>query len=310
MVSNNFRSGYVTFIGRPNVGKSTLMNQLIGQKIAITSSKPQTTRKRILTVYTDDETQIIFLDTPGMTGSKNRLGDYMLKAARGTLQEVDVVCWLTEAGTVPGDDEETIAEELAACGKPVLLIINKTDTVSEEALAATRKRFTDILPFADTVEVSALRRQNIDGVRQAIRKLLPYGAPFYDEDTVTDEQERVIVSEIVREKALRLLSDEVPHGIAVTVEKMRLRNRNGLTDPFREPTEGDLMDIEASIICERDSHKGIIIGKGGKMIKRIGSDSRRDIENMVGCHVNLQLFVKVRKEWRDNASQLKMLGYV
>ena len=308
-MNDSFRTGFVTLIGRPNVGKSTLMNQLIGQKVAITSAKPQTTRKRILTVYTDEEMQIIFLDTPGMTGVKNRLGDYMLRTAKDTLSEVDVVCFLTEAGTVPGDDERDIAEQLKNCGKPVLLIINKTDTVAPEAVTATKKRFNELFSFEDTVEVSALKRIGIEGVREAIKKLLPYGPPFYDEETLTDEQERMIVAEIVREKALRLLSDEVPHGIAVTVEKMRLRNRNGQTDPFREPEETDLMDIDATIICERDSHKGIVIGKGGRMIKSIGSAARTDIETLVGCHVNLQLYVKVRKDWRDDRAQLKSLGY-
>lgn len=308
-MNDTFKTGFVTFIGRPNVGKSTLMNRLIGQKVAITSSKPQTTRKRILTVYTDEEMQIIFLDTPGLTGRKNRLGDYMLKTAKDTLSEVDVICWIIEAGTVPGDDEKEIAEELSKRKMPVLLIMNKSDTVSDDALSATGERFKDMLPFADMVPVSALKSRGIEDVKEAIKKLLPYGPPLYDEDTLTDEQERAIVAEIVREKALRLLSDEVPHGIAVTVEKMRLRNRNGMTDPFREPEEADLMDIDASIICEKDSHKGIIIGKGGRMIKNIGTNARTDIETLVGCHVNLQLYVKVRKDWRDDRAQLKSLGY-
>nr|WP_199712465.1 GTPase Era [Butyrivibrio sp. CB08] len=297
-MSNSFKTGFITLIGRPNVGKSTLMNHLIGQKIAITSNKPQTTRNRILTVYTDDECQMIFLDTPGIQNTKNKLGEYMTKAAKSTISEVDVVLWLVEPSTYIGEVEKSIAEDLRSCKSPVILVINKIDTVSEESLSKFEEAYKKEMDFAKVVRVAALKGQNIDEVMGAIKQFLPYGPPFYDEDTITDQPERQIAAEIIREKALRLLRDEVPHGIAVTIEKMREREDNP-----------DLMDIEATIICERDSHKGIVIGKGGTMLKKIGSAARKDIEEMVECQVNLQLFVKVRRDWRDDKNQLKNFGY-
>lgn len=297
-INNSFKTGFITLIGRPNVGKSTLMNHLIGQKIAITSNKPQTTRNRILTVYTDDECQMIFLDTPGIQNTKNKLGEYMTKAAKSTISEVDVVLWLVEPSTYIGEVEKSIAEDLKSCKSPVILVINKIDTVSEESLSKFEEAYKKEMDFARVVRVAALKGQNIDEVMGAIKQFLPYGPPFYDEDTITDQPERQIAAEIIREKALRLLRDEVPHGIAVTIEKMREREDNP-----------DLMDIEATIICERDSHKGIVIGKGGTMLKKIGSAARKDIEEMVECQVNLQLFVKVRRDWRDDKNQLKNFGY-
>lgn len=297
-INNSFKTGFITLIGRPNVGKSTLMNHLIGQKIAITSNKPQTTRNRILTVYTDDECQMIFLDTPGIQNTKNKLGEYMTKAAKSTISEVDVVLWLVEPSTYIGEVEKSIAEDLKSCKSPVILVINKIDTVSEESLSKFEEAYRKEMDFAKVVRVAALKGQNIDEVMGAIKQFLPYGPPFYDEDTITDQPERQIAAEIIREKALRLLRDEVPHGIAVTIEKMREREDNP-----------DLMDIEATIICERDSHKGIVIGKGGTMLKKIGSAARKDIEEMVECQVNLQLFVKVRRDWRDDKNQLKNFGY-
>ncbi len=297
-INNSFKTGFITLIGRPNVGKSTLMNHLIGQKIAITSNKPQTTRNRILTVYTDDECQMIFLDTPGIQNTKNKLGEYMTKAAKSTISEVDVVLWLVEPSTYIGEVEKSIAEDLKSCKGPVILVINKIDTVSEESLSKFEEAYKKEMDFAKVVRVAALKGQNIDEVMGAIKQFLPYGPPFYDEDTITDQPERQIAAEIIREKALRLLRDEVPHGIAVTIEKMREREDNP-----------DLMDIEATIICERDSHKGIVIGKGGTMLKKIGSAARKDIEEMVECQVNLQLFVKVRRDWRDDKNQLKNFGY-
>ena len=279
------------------MGKSTLMNHLIGQKVAITSNKPQTTRDRIMTVYTDDECQMIFLDTPGLHDTKNKLGEYMTKVARSTIDEVDVVMWLVEPSTYIGEMEHSIIETLKNCKKPVILVINKIDTVSQDSLDKFEEAYRKEMDFAEVIRVAALKGQNIDGARQAIMKFLPYGPPYYDEDTLTDQPERQIVAEIIREKALRLLQDEVPHGIAVTIEKMRERG------------DKDIMDIEASVICERDSHKGIVIGKGGSMLKRIGSAARKDIEELVGCQVNLQLFVKVRRDWRDDRQQLKNFGY-
>lgn len=296
-MENNFKAGFVTLIGRPNVGKSTLMNQLIGQKIAITSSKPQTTRNRIMTVYTDDTCQMVFLDTPGIHESKNKLGEYMTKAAKSTIDEVDVVLWLVEPSTFIGAGEKGIIEELKKCKKPVILVINKIDTVEKENLSRFEDAYTSQMDFAKVVHTAALRRINIDEVMEAIKEFLPYGPAFYDEDTLTDQPERQIAAEIIREKALRLMKDEVPHGIAVTIERMRQRE------------DKELMDIEATIICERDSHKGIVIGKGGSMLKKIGSTARRDIEELVGMKVNLQLWVKVRKDWRDDKTQMKSFGY-
>lgn len=291
------KSGFVTLIGRPNVGKSTLMNHLIGQKIAITSDKPQTTRNRIQTVYTDERGQIIFLDTPGIHKAKNKLGDYMVDVAEHTLKEVDVILWLVEPTTFIGAGERYIAEQLSNVKTPVILVINKIDTLKkQEEILTFIDAYKDVCKFAEIVPLSALKEKNTDLLLELLFKYLPCGPMFYDEDTVTDQPMRQIAAELIREKALRLLDDEIPHGIAVTIEKMRER-KNGI------------MDIEASIVCERESHKGIIIGKGGSMLKRIGTNARREIENMLEMQVNLQLWVKVRKEWRDSELYMKNYGY-
>ena len=296
-MNENFKSGFVALVGRPNVGKSTLMNHLIGQKIAITSEKPQTTRNRIQTVYTDTRGQIIFLDTPGIHKAKNKLGQYMVNVAEGTLNEVDVIMWLVEPTTYIGAGEQHIAELLSKVKTPVILAINKIDTVKdEEIIAKAIDTYKNVCPFAEIVPVSALRNQNTDKMTELLFQYLPYGPQYYDEDTVTDQPMRQIAAELIREKALRLLQDEIPHGIAVTIEQMKERD-NGI------------FDIEATIVCERDSHKGIIIGKGGAMLKRIGSQARREIENLMGAKVNLQLWVKVRKEWRDSELYMKNYGY-
>ncbi len=293
----NFKSGFVTLIGRPNVGKSTLMNRLIGQKIAITSNKPQTTRNRIQTVYTDERGQIVFLDTPGIHKAKNKLGEYMVNVAERTLKEVDVVLWLVEPTTFIGAGEQHIAAQLKTIKTPVVLVINKVDTVKKEEILKFIDAYKDICEFADIVPVSALKGQNTDTVLEVIFKYLPYGPAFYDEDTVTDQPQRQIVAEMIREKALRCLDEEIPHGIAVTIEKMK------------ERPGGKVVDIEATIICERDSHKGIIIGKGGVMLKKIGSAARFEIERMMEMKVNLQIWVKVRKDWRDSDLFIKNFGY-
>jgi GTP-binding protein Era len=292
-----FKSGFVTLIGRPNVGKSTLMNRLIGQKIAITSNKPQTTRNRIQTVYTDERGQIVFLDTPGIHKAKNKLGEYMVNVAERTLKEVDVVLWLVEPTTFIGAGEQHIAAQLKTVKTPVVLIINKVDTIKKEEILKFIDAYKDICDFADIVPVSALRGQNTDSVLEVIFKYLPYGPAFYDEDTVTDQPQRQIVAEMIREKALRCLDEEIPHGIAVTIEKMK------------ERPNGKVVDIEATIICERDSHKGIIIGKGGTMLKKIGSAARFEIERMMEMQANLQIWVKVRKDWRDSDLFMKNFGY-
>lgn len=294
----DFKSGFVTLIGRPNVGKSTLMNRIIGQKIAITSKKPQTTRNRIQTVYTDmDRGQIVFLDTPGIHKAKNKLGEYMVNVAEHTLKDVDVILWLVEPTTFIGAGERHIAEQLSRVRIPVILVINKTDTVKKEQILEFIDAYRKIYDFAEIIPASALTGDNTDTILDMIFKYLPYGPMFYDEDTVTDQPERQIVAELIREKALRCLDEEIPHGIAVTVETMKTRKDGGMTD------------IEATIICERDSHKGIIIGKGGAMLKKIGSRAREDIEKMLNGRVNLHLWVKVRKGWRDSDIQMKNFGY-
>lgn len=291
------KSGFVTLIGRPNVGKSTLMNHLIGQKIAITSDKPQTTRNRIQTVYTDDRGQIIFVDTPGIHKAKNKLGEYMVNVAEHTLKDVDVILWLVEPSTFIGAGERHIAEQLNKVKTPIILVINKIDTVkNQDEILTFMAAYKDVCDFAEIVPLSALKEKNTDLLTELIFRYLPYGPQFYDEDTVTDQPMRQIAAELIREKALRLLNDEIPHGIAVTIERMK------------ERPDG-IMDIEASIVCERDSHKGIIIGKGGSMLKRIGTEARKDIEHMMDIQVNLKLWVKVRKEWRDSELYMKNYGY-
>lgn len=296
-MSEQKKSGFVTLVGRPNVGKSTLMNRLIGQKIAITSHRPQTTRNKIQTVYTCDRGQIVFVDTPGIHKAKNKLGEYMVNVAENTLKEVDVILWLVEPTTFIGAGERHIAEQLSKIKTPVILVINKIDTVkSKEEILTFIAAYKDILNFAEIIPVSALKEMNIEDVKSSIFKYLPAGPQFYDEDTVTDQPMRQIAAELIREKALRMLDEEIPHGIAVTIEKMSERP-NGI------------MDVEATIICERDSHKGIIIGKGGAMLKRIGSAARRELEDMLETKVNLQIWVKVRREWRDSELLMKNYGY-
>lgn len=290
-----YKSGFVTLIGRPNVGKSTLMNRLIGQKIAITSNKPQTTRNRIQTVYTSDEGQIVFVDTPGIHKAKNKLGNYMVNVAERTLSEVDVVLWLVEPSNFIGAGERHIIEQLKKVHTPVILVINKVDTVKREELLSYIDTYRKQMEFQEIVPVSALKGDNTDVLISCIMKYLPYGPAFYDEDTVTDQPMRQIVAELIREKALRLLEEEIPHGIAVSIEQMRYRK--------------NICDIEATIVCERESHKGIIIGKNGSMLKRIGSAARPEIEDLLEQQVNLQLWVKVKKDWRDSDFLMKNFGY-
>ena len=297
-MKDNFKSGFVTIIGRPNVGKSTLMNHLIGQKIAITSNKPQTTRNRIQTVYTDMERgQIVFLDTPGIHQAKNKLGEYMVNVAEHTLSEVDVILWLVEPSTFIGAGEQHIIKQLKKTETPVILIINKVDTVEREKILEYIDAYRKVFDFAEIVPASALREQNLDTVVDVIFKYLPYGPMFYDEETVTDQPERAIVAEIIREKALHALDDEIPHGIAVYIDRMKERRGQ------------NIIDIDATIVCERDSHKGIIIGKGGSMLKKIGSNARYEMERLLDTQVNLKLWVKVRKDWRDSELMMKNFGY-
>lgn len=293
--NKQYKSGFVSLIGRPNVGKSTLMNSLIGQKIAITSNKPQTTRNRIQTVYTDDRGQIVFLDTPGIHKAKNKLGNYMVNAAQRTISEVDVILWLVEPTTYIGAGERHIIEQLKKTNTPIILVINKIDTVKKDEILAFIEAYRHELDFAEVVPVSALKKKNTEVLIECILKYLPYGMPFYDEDTVTDQPQRQIAAELIREKVLRSIDEEIPHGVAVAIDSMKW-NR-------------DACHIDATIVCERDSHKGIIIGKQGSMLKKIGTQARREIEDMLECQVNLQLWVKVKKDWRDSDFLLKNFGY-
>ena len=294
-MKENFKSGFVTLIGRPNVGKSTLMNHLIGQKIAITSNKPQITRNRIQTVLTTEEGQIVFVDTPGIHKAKNKLGEYMVNIAERSLNEVDVVLWLVEPSTFIGAGERHIIDQLKKVRTPVILVINKIDMVKREELLPAIDMYRKEYDFAEIVPVSARSGDNTDELVKVILKYLPYGPQFYDEDTVTDQPERQIVAELIREKALHCLNEEIPHGIAVAIDRMKMEKK--------------VMHIDATIICERDSHKGIIIGKQGSMLKKIGSTARYEIERLLDCRVNLKLWVKVRKEWRDSEIYMKNYGY-
>ena len=289
------RSGFVSLVGRPNVGKSTLLNTIIGSKIAITSDKVQTTRNIIQGIYNDDDSQIVFVDTPGIHKAKNKLGEYMVNVAEKTLNEVDVVLWLVEPTTFIGAGEQHIAKQLQRVKTPVILVINKVDSVKREEILPAIAAYKDIYDFADIVPVSARSGDNTDELLRVIMKYLPYGPQFYDEDTVTDQPERQIVAELIREKALHSLQDEIPHGIAVAIDRMKMQNK--------------VMHIDATIICERDSHKGIIIGKGGRMLKQVGTLARKDMEAFFGGKVNLTLWVRVKEDWRNRREILHTFGF-
>ena len=299
-----FKSGFVTLIGRPNVGKSTLMNNLIGQKIAITSSKPQTTRNRIQTVYTDEVGQIIFLDTPGIHKAQNKLGEYMDSVAERTLSEVDVVLWLVEPSTFIGKGEQHIAKLLETTKTPVILVVNKIDTVEKGELLPAIDKYKDIVDFKACIPVSAVTGENKEDLLKTVFDLLPEGPMYYDEDVVTDQAERQITAELIREQTLRRLKDEVPHGVAVMVESMKEEKDTSVRHSHK-----NIMNIEATIFCERDSHKGIIIGKKGAMLKEIGTNARHQISDLLGMKVNLNLWVKVKKDWRNSDSLMKNFGY-
>lgn len=293
-----YKSGFAALVGRPNVGKSTLMNRIIGQKIAITSDKPQTTRNRIQTVYHEERGQIVFLDTPGIHKARNKLGEYMVNVAERTFDEVDMILWIVEATTFIGKGEKHIAEQLKKADLPVLLVMNKIDRVKKEELLVCIDAYQKVMAFSEIIPVSAKSGENVEHLVDVMFSYMEAGPQFYDGDTVTDQPERQIVAELVREKALRLLSDEIPHGIAVVIDQMKLR-----------PGSKGLYDIDATIICERDSHKGIIIGKQGQMLKKIGSRARAEIEDFLQKKVNLKLWVKVKKDWRDSDFLLKNFGY-
>ncbi|MDY4999840.1 MAG: GTPase Era [Lachnospiraceae bacterium] len=295
-MSDSYKAGFVSIIGRPNVGKSTLMNYIIGQKIAITSNKPQTTRNRIRTVYTCDRGQIVFVDTPGIHKSKNKLGDYMVSVARKSIVDVDAVIWIVEPTTYIGAGELSIIEELKkAKDVAVFLVINKMDTIKKDEVLSVIDTYSKQMEFAEIIPVSAKTGKGVKELIDCLLDYLPEGDAFFDEDTITDQPERQIVAELIREKALWCLEDEIPHGIAVTIESMNFDKK--------------LCSIDATIVCERESHKGIIIGKGGSMLKKIGSLARPDIEDMLEMKVFLQLWVKVRKDWRDSDLLMKNYGY-
>ena len=292
-----FRSGFVSIIGRPNVGKSTLMNQLIGEKIAIMSNKPQTTRNRIQTVLTTDAFQAVFIDTPGIHTPKNKLGEYMVNVAEKTLNEVDVVFYLVEANPFIGKLDEEIIQRLKHIDTPVFLCINKIDSVNKEVVLETIEAYRKAYDFKEIIPISAYEGLNLDAILKTMPNYLPEGPQFFPSDMLTDQPERQIVAEIIREKALHLLDKEIPHGIAVEIETMKKRQ------------EGDVVDIEATIVCERDSHKRIIIGKQGQMIKSIGTKARYDIERLLGSKIYLTLWVKIKKNWRDSDFLIKNYGY-
>ncbi|KAF5068669.1 GTPase Era [Anaerotignum sp.] len=292
-----FHSGFVTLIGRPNVGKSTLMNCLIGEKIAITSHKPQTTRNKITSILTKEDFQCVFLDTPGIHKPKHKLGEFMVRSAENTFNEVDLVLMLIEPTEKVVEMDQYVIDRLENVKTPVVLVINKIDTIEREKLLQVIEAYRKLYSFIEVVPISAMKGSNTDALMDVIKKYLPEGPQYFPEDMVTDQPERQIASEIVREKALYLLQDEIPHGIAVEI--MSMKKREGQ----------NMVDVEATIYCEKDSHKGIIIGKQGAMLKKIGSLARRDMERLLGSPIYLELWVKVKKDWRDSDFLLKNFGY-
>lgn len=294
----SFKSGFVSIIGRPNVGKSTLSNKLAGEKISIISSKPQTTRNTIKTIINTDSSQIIFIDTPGIHKPKTKLGEYMVNIAQETMNEVDIVLFLVEAtDNEPGAGDMYIMEQLKSIKTKKILILNKIDMIKKEQLLKRIKSFTDVMEFSAVIPISALNGEGTDIVLSEIEKLLPEGPRYFPDDYITDQPERMIVAELIREKILELISEEIPHGTGVEVIS------------FKERQGKNLIDIEANIYCERETHKGIIIGKEGKMLKKIGTLARTEIENLLGAKAYLQLWVKVKPDWRNRDNMLKTLGY-
>jgi len=292
-----FKSGFVTIVGRPNVGKSTLLNKILKEKIAIMSDKPQTTRNKIMAIYQAEDSQIIFLDTPGLHKPKNKLGEYMVSTAYETLKEVDVVLFLVDESTKIGAGDKYILERLKTIKTPIILVVNKMDIISAENYVKIVENYKEYTFIKEIIAISALNDTNTDVLIEKVKNLLPEGPMYYPDDMITDQPEKVIVSEIIREKLLHYLNDEVPHGVAVEIEKMKKRKNS------------DLVDISATIICERNTHKGIIIGKNGRKLKGIGKSAREDIERLLGSKVYLEIWVKVRQGWRDNDSHLRNFGY-
>ncbi len=292
-----FRSGFVTIIGRPNVGKSTLLNNILGEKIAIMSSKPQTTRNKIHGIYTTEDSQVIFLDTPGVHRPKNKLGEFMVSSAMNTLKEVDLVLFLVDESKKIGPGDQYLIDQLKSVKTPVILVINKADLMDPEDLRAIVENYKQYDFFEDIIAISALENKNVDYLLNKVSEYMVEGPMYYPSDMVTDQPERAIVSEIIREKLLMYLDQEIPHGVAVEIESMKQRGKQ------------DIVDIQATIVCERDSHKGIIIGKNGRKLKGVGKSSREEIERLLGSKVFLELWVKVRSNWRDSDALLKNFGY-
>ncbi|HHV45666.1 MAG TPA: GTPase Era [Tissierellia bacterium] len=292
-----YKSGFVTVIGRPNVGKSTLLNQIVGEKISIISDKPQTTRNKIQLIYTEQDCQIVFLDTPGIQMPKNKLGEYMLRVSKETLEEVDIITFMVDESMDTGRLDKYIIDELRGIKTPIILLINKIDKIKKEEVSLLIQKYNNMNMFEDTIPISAINGENISSYISALKKLLPEGPRYFPEDMITDQPERFIISEIIREKALENLNEEVPHGIFVDIEKISKRE------------DKDLIDVNAVIYCERESHKGIIIGKNGRMLKTIGSSARIDIEKLLGSQINLILWVKVEKNWREKESKVRYFGY-
>lgn len=292
-----YKSGFVTVVGRPNVGKSTLLNQVIGEKISIISDKPQTTRNKIQLVYTEDEFQVVFLDTPGIQLPKNLLGEYMLKISRSTLEEVDVVAFMVDESMDIGKMDSYILDQLKDLSTPIVLLINKTDKLKREEILLLIEKYSAMNLFKEIIPISAINNDNIDKFIKVLKDMLPAGPQYFPDDMITDQPEKFIISEIIREKALINLEEEVPHGIYVAIEGIKDRNNK------------ELIDVTATIYCEKESHKGIVIGKKGSMLKEIGQTARIDIEKLLGSKVNLQLWVKVEKNWREKGNKVKFFGY-
>ncbi|MDU7150557.1 GTPase Era [Peptoniphilus grossensis] len=299
MTENNFKSGYVSVVGRPNVGKSTLLNAIIGEKISAISSKPQTTRQNITFIHTDDDSQIIFLDTPGIQRPKNKLGEFMLTESKESIDEADVITYIVDTSKKIGKAERSIIDILKEYqGKlPIILLINKVDTIKKDELLEIISMYADEGIFNEIIPISAMKNDGVDIYIETLKKYLKPGPMYYPEDMITDKNERFIVAEIIREKGLRYLNEEVPHGLAISIEK------------FKKREDKNIYDIEANIYVERDSHKGILIGKGGSMLKRIGTEAREDAERLLDAKVNLQIWVKVEKNWRERDNLVKRFGY-
>ena len=299
MTENNFKSGYVSVIGRPNVGKSTLLNAIIGEKISAISSKPQTTRQNITFIHTDDEAQIIFLDTPGIQKPKNKLGEFMLTESKEGIEDSDVITYIVDTSKRIGKAERSIIDLLKEYkGKlPIILLINKVDTIKKEELLEIISMYAEEDIFDDIIPISAMKNDGVDIYLESLKKYLKPGPMYYPEDMITDKNERFIVAEIIREKGLMYLNEEVPHGLAISIEK------------FKKREDKNIYDIDANIYVERDSHKGILIGKGGSMLKRIGTEAREEAERLLNAKVNLQIWVKVEKNWRDRDNLVKRFGY-